>query len=192
MFHVKSQAKANRFMLLESILELGTKLVEAEAHWPCLDDAITSNMVWDLLRWFSPEVLYLVTLTNCWKPNSPCVCSLYQSFGVVKVWNMKKMADIYQQDSFKRSCSGTGRLDILLSNQSGICWTTLRCQENCWTHAVFEWDKWSYWSFSENSGPGSFNLRWTLSWISCALKRCESFDSVKDLIWNRPAFKTIR
>ena len=66
------------------------------------------------------------------------VCSLYQSFGVVKVWNMKKMADIYQQDSFKRSCSGTGRLDILLSNQSGICWTTLRCQENCWTHAVFE------------------------------------------------------
>lgn len=153
---------------------------------------ITSNMVWDLLRWFSPEVLYLVRLTNYWNPNSPWVCSLYQSFGVVKVWNMKKMADIYQQDSFKRSCSGTGRLDILFSNQSGICWTTLRCQENCWTHAVFKWDKWSYWSFSENSGPGSFNLRWTLAWISCALKRCGSFGSVKDLIWNRPAFKTIR
>ena len=43
MFHVKSQAKANRFMLFESILELETKLEEAEAHRPCLDDVLQAT-----------------------------------------------------------------------------------------------------------------------------------------------------
>ena len=79
------QKRIDLYVVFESILELGTKLVGAEAHRPCLDDAITSNMVWDLLRWFSPEVLYLVTLTNCWKPNSHCVCS---RFGTWRRWRI--------------------------------------------------------------------------------------------------------